>query len=101
MSVKLRLSRMGNRHRPFYRVNAIDCRKQRDGLVIEQLGWFNPLDQDESKQCEMKLDRIAYWLSVGAQPSNTVSMLIKRAGLDPTPGTKAEAQTLPAEQPQA
>ncbi|MBI1373692.1 MAG: 30S ribosomal protein S16 [Phycisphaera sp.] len=99
MSVKLRLSRMGNRHRPFYRINAIDSRKQRDGRVIEQLGWFNPLDQNEAQQSELKVDRIAYWLSVGAQPSATVSMLIKRIGLNPTPGTKVEAQ--PTVQPQA
>ena len=64
MSVALRLSRFGNRNRPFYRVNAIDSRRQRDGRVIEQLGHFNPLERDETKQLELNLDRVAYWLSV-------------------------------------
>jgi len=97
--VKLRLARMGNRHRPFYRINAIDQRRQRDGRVIEHVGWFNPLDKNEDNQLELKLDRVAYWLSVGAQPSNTVASLLKKAGLKPEPGTKVEDQ--PAVQEQA
>ena len=87
--VVLRLKRMGRRHRPFYRINAMDKRAPRNGRVIEELGWFNPLELDESKQLNLKAERIKYWLSVGAQPSDTARTLIKRIGVDPTPGAKA------------
>jgi small subunit ribosomal protein S16 len=95
MAVTLRMSRFGNRNRPFYRVNAIDKRRQRDGRVIEQLGFYNPLEKDEAKQLDLQLDRIAYWLSVGAQPSDTVAALIRRKGLKAVPGTKVQEQALP------
>ena len=95
MAVTLRMSRFGNRNRPFYRVNAIDKRRQRDGRVIEQIGFYNPLEKDEAKQLELQLDRVAYWLSVGAQPSDTVAALIRRKGLKSAPGTKVEDQPLP------
>ncbi len=95
MAVKLRMKRMGNTHRPFYRVVSIDSRKARDGKFLEELGTYNPLEADESKQVELKLDRCAYWLSVGAQPSDTVATLLKRQGIDPTPGKKVEDQALP------
>ncbi len=84
--VKLRLKRFGRRHRPFYRLNATDIRAARDGKVIEELGHFDPIEKDESKQVVFKADRIKYWLSVGAQPSDTVRALLKRVDIDPTPG---------------
>jgi len=89
--VRIRLQRMGRRHRPFYRINAIDIRTKRDGKVIEKLGTYDPCHKDEDKQVELKADRAQYWLSVGAQPSDTVAGLLKKAGVDPTPGKKAEA----------
>lgn len=92
--VRLRLRRMGNRHRPFYRVTAIDQRKARDGKVIEEIGWYNPLDKDETKQIKLDKERAAYWVSVGAQPSETVTMLLKKEGLNPTPGTTVDQQSL-------
>lgn len=92
--VKLRLKRMGNTHRPFYRIGVVDERKKRDGKLIEELGHFNPLENDEAKQVTVKTDRAAYWLSVGAQPSDTVAALLKRAGLNPKAGTKVEDQTV-------
>lgn len=88
--VVLRLKRLGRTHRPFFRLNAIDKRSPRDGRVIEELGWYDPIAA-EDKQLNLKVDRIAYWLSVGAQPSDTAKGLIRRAGLDPTPGKKVEA----------
>jgi small subunit ribosomal protein S16 len=84
--VVLRLKRMGRRHRPFYRVNAMDKRAPRDGRVIEELGWFDPVKGND--EYSLKNDRIEYWLSVGAQPSDTVRTLLKRSGIDPTPGKK-------------
>ena len=90
--VVLRLKRMGRRHRPFYRLNAMDKRAPRDGRVIEELGWFDPI-APEDKQLKIKVDRVDYWLSVGAQPSRTVCGLLKRVGCDPTPGKKLEQKS--------
>ncbi len=70
---------MGRRHRPFYRVAAIDRRKARNGLVIEELGYYDPLEADADKQIKLKQDRIDYWISVGATPTDTVRSLIKRS----------------------
>ncbi len=88
--VVLRLKRMGRRHRPFYRINAMDKRAPRDGRVIEQLGWYDPIAPDD-RQLSVKIDRVDYWLSVGAQPSRTVATLLKRVGCDPKPGKKLQA----------
>jgi small subunit ribosomal protein S16 len=83
--VRIRMQRHGRRHRPFYRINAIDQRTRRDGKVIEHLGWFDPIAKDESKQVQLNDERIRYWLSVGAQPSDTVrDMLAKRDLIDKT-----------------
>lgn len=82
--VRLRLKRMGRTHRPFYRLNAVDKRTQRDGKIIENLGWYDPVAKDASKQVELKVDRIKHWLSVGAQPSETVAdLLAKHDIIDP------------------
>ncbi len=81
MSVKLRLRRMGNTNRPFYRVVAIDGRKRRDGRAIEELGWYDPNAKTIEKQISLNRERIEYWLSVGAQPSDTVGDLLKRNGI--------------------
>jgi small subunit ribosomal protein S16 len=74
--VRLRLKRMGRRHRPFYRLNAVDKRTQRDGKVLEQLGWYDPMSKDETKQCHLNTERIKFWLEQGAMPSDTVSDLL-------------------------
>lgn len=92
MAVKLRMKRMGNTHRPFYRIVSVDERRKRDGRVIEELGTYNPVDLDTERQIDMNVERVAYWLSVGAQPSQTVAHLIKRKGLNAASGTKVDAQ---------
>jgi small subunit ribosomal protein S16 len=81
VAVKLRLKRFGRRHRSFYRLNAMDSRKPRDGRVIEELGWYDPEVKEPDKQISLNRERIEYWLSVGAQPSETVSKLLKRHGI--------------------
>lgn len=73
---------MGRRHRSFFRLNAIDGRAPRDGKVIEPLGWYDPCSQDPDKQASLNAERILYWLSVGAQPSETVANLLKRHGIE-------------------
>ncbi len=82
MAVCLRLKRLGRRNRPFYRLHACDSRSPIDGRVIEQLGYYDPIGKDEAKQFVADLDRCKYWLDVGAQPSQTVSSLLKKKGLD-------------------
>lgn len=74
--VRLRLTRMGRKKLPFYRVVATDSRNQRDGASIEVLGYYDPMKQP----AEVKLDlaRVDYWIGVGASPSDTVAHLIKR-----------------------
>jgi small subunit ribosomal protein S16 len=75
--VRLRLTRMGRKKRPFYRIVAADARSKRDGRHIEILGYYNPM----TKPVELKvnLERVDYWVGVGASPSDTVAGLIKRA----------------------
>jgi len=79
--VKLRLKRFGRTHHPVYRLNAIDQRSPRDGRPIEELGTFDPTNKDESIQFKCQEERVRYWLSVGAQPSETVAALLKKAGV--------------------
>ena len=79
MSTKIRLKRIGRRNRPFYRLIVIDSRKRRDGAAIEQVGWYNPIDPENSY--EIKDDRILHWLGEGAIPSNAVKKIMKSEGL--------------------
>ncbi len=88
--VVLRLKRMGRRNRPFFRLNAMDQRSPRDGRVIEQLGWYDPIAPVE-KQLVINVARVDHWLSKGAQPSPTVKSLLKKVGCDPTPGKKLQS----------
>ena len=81
MAVKLRLTRMGRRHRPFFRINAVDSRTPRDGRVIERLGHYDPLEKDTTKQIVLNRDRIEFWLGQGAVPSDTVSEILLRNGI--------------------
>lgn len=81
MAVRLRLKRFGRRHRSFYRLGAMDSRAPRDGKVIEELGWYDPQAAEADKQVSLNRERIEYWLSVGAQPSDTVRDLLKRQGI--------------------
>lgn len=102
MAVKLRFRRMGRSNRSFFRLNAIDTRSARDGRVIEELGFYDPRAKDVAKQFVAKLDRCKYWLDVGAIPSETVSSLLKKSGLDhkqlrlPKPGKPKPAAAAPA-----
>jgi small subunit ribosomal protein S16 len=73
---------MGRTNHAFFRLNAIDSRTPRDGRVIEELGFYDPANKDQTKQFQAKLDRCKYWLDKGAIPSETVSSLLKKNGLD-------------------
>ena len=82
MAVKLRLKRMGRKNHPFYRLNAMDSHSPRDGRVIEQLGHYDPMNKDKAKQFLANNERCKYWLDNGAIPSETVSSLLKKNGLE-------------------
>ena len=84
--VVLRMKRMGRIRRPFYRIGAMDKRSPRNGRVIEQLGWYDPITTDPEKTYNLKADRIHHWLSVGAQQSETVDAILKKKDIDPKPG---------------
>ena len=89
MTVRIRLKKMGRTHRPFFRVCAMDQRSPRDGRVIEELGFYDPMCPETDARAQLKGDRIDHWLSVGAQPSEKVAVLIKKYG---TEGTHLDAQ---------
>jgi small subunit ribosomal protein S16 len=82
MAVKLRLKRLGRRHVAYFRLNAIDSRTPRDGRVIEELGTYDPQNRDAAKQFQANLDRCKWWLDHGAVPSETVSSLLKKSGVE-------------------
>ena len=91
--VRIRLQRLGRKNRPFYRISAIEKRVRRNGAVIEQLGWFNPLEKNEAKQVELNVERVKYWISMGAQPTDTVrDMLAKRDLIDKKSWEAARAE---------
>ena len=94
MAVRLRLTRMGRRHRPCYRLAAMDARAKRDGRVIEELGFFDPLAKDADRQLKVDTARAAYWLSVGAQPTDTVRTLLQRSGVEVKDCPGFEVRTL-------
>ncbi len=85
--VRLRMKSFGRRHRPFFRICAMDARSPRDGRAIEELGHYDPLSRNPESQTILDASRIRYWLSVGAQPSEKVQSLLNKAGIKkPAPG---------------
>lgn len=79
MSVKLRMKRMGRKKIPYFRLIAIDSRKQRDGEELDRVGVYNPLPEEEVFNVDE--DKLFYWLEKGAEPSDTVRTLMKNHGL--------------------
>ena len=83
------MTKLGRRHRPFFRLCAVDGRAARDGKVIEYLGHYDPMIKETDARAQLNKERIDYWLGVGAQPSQKVAVLIKKYG---TNGTHLEQQ---------
>lgn len=79
MAVKIRLKRVGKTKAPSYRIVVADARSPRDGRTIEDLGWYNPLVEPSAIQVDS--ERALRWLKVGAQPTDSVVSLLKRAGV--------------------
>jgi small subunit ribosomal protein S16 len=88
MAVRIRLKRIGAKNSPVFRIVVADSRSPRDGKFLEEIGTYHPLQKGNN--FNMKLDRAEYWLSNGAQPSETVASFIKKA-----------RKTAPATEPKA
>ena len=89
MAVRIRMKQLGRRHRPFYRICAMDARTPRDGRVLEELGTYDPTIPDADARAVLNGERIKHWLSVGALPTDKVKVLIKKYGAE---GTHLEQQ---------
>lgn len=76
--VSIRLSRAGATKRPFYHMVVTDSRNGRDGRYIERLGYFNPVGKENEENLRIDLERVDYWISNGARPSERVASLIKK-----------------------
>jgi small subunit ribosomal protein S16 len=83
------MKKMGRKHRPFFRICATDSRSPRDGKVLEELGTYDPMIADTDARVTLNQERLKYWLSVGAQPSDNVKVFIKKYGPE---GIKLAAQ---------
>ena len=91
MSVRIRLSRGGSKKRPFYRVVAADQRAPRDGRFIERLGSYNPmLPQDHADRFTINEERVKYWLSKGAQPTERLQKMLSALGLVSAPALREQ-----------
>ena len=82
MATKIRLARGGAKKRPFYRIVVADVRAPRDGAFIEKLGTYNPLlPKDSAERIKYDAERVKYWLSVGAKPTDSVARFLRSDGL--------------------
>jgi small subunit ribosomal protein S16 len=78
VAVRIRMKMLGRKHRPYFRIVAIDSRQPRDGRVIEELGSYDPMVKNTDERVRLKPDRIKYWMGVGAKPSERVAVLFKK-----------------------
>jgi small subunit ribosomal protein S16 len=91
MSVRIRLSRGGSKKRPFYKVVAADQRAPRDGRFIERLGSYNPmLPKEHADRFVVDVERVKYWLSKGAQPTERLEKMLSALGLVNAPATREQ-----------
>jgi len=89
VAVRIRMKKLGRKHRPFFRICAVDSRSPRDGRVLEEIGTYDPMISDADARVALDHGRINYWLGVGAQMSDKVQVLVKKYGPD---GTHLEAR---------
>lgn len=86
MALKIRLARAGAKKRPFYRIVVAEATAPRDGRFIEKVGTYNPmLPQENRVRVVLEVERIRYWLSVGAQPTDRVARFLGKAEIIPMP----------------
>ena len=79
--VKIRLRRMGRKKAPVYRIVVADSKSPRDGKFIEIVGQYAPRATSDEQKLKIDVERVNYWMNVGAQPSDTVRSLLRRAGV--------------------
>lgn len=99
MAVRIRMKKMGRKHRPFFRICVMDQRKPRDGRAIEELGYYDPMVHDKSQRVALNMERVQHWLSVGAQPSEKVAVLIEKVKTGNWGTAKAPPPMTPPKQP--
>ena len=111
--VKIRMKSFGRRHRPFFRICVMDARSPRDGRAIEEVGLYDPMVRNTDARTTLNVNRLRYWLSVGAQPSEKVQALLNKHGVkkpapgepwqlpEPEPAPAPETAPAPAEAPAA
>ncbi len=91
MALKIRLQRHGASHRPFYRMVVTEAAARRDGRFVEVLGTYEPQASKPENELKVKLDRVEYWKSVGAKPTDTAASLIRKARREAPAEVEAEA----------
>lgn len=106
MAVRIRMKRLGRKHRPYYRICVMDARVPRDGKAIEEIGTYDPMVRDKSQRVTLDMERIEHWISVGAQPSEKVAVLIRKVkendwGETKAPPPKQKPQEKKAPEPEA
>ena len=89
MAVRIRMKMMGRRHRPFFRICVMDARTPRDGRPLEEIGSYDPMVPYEDARTIINVERVKYWLSVGALPTEKVAILLKKYGPE---GTRLDEQ---------
>ncbi len=94
--VTIRLARGGRIERPFYHIVVTDNRKPRDGRYIERLGFYNPIASGKEVTLQIAEDRVDYWISQGAQPSEQVKSLLKRSKNGVNSSNKTDNQPIAA-----
>jgi small subunit ribosomal protein S16 len=97
VAVRIRMKMMGRKHRPYFRIVAIDHHQPRNGRVLEELGTYDPMVTDKTKRVTLIPDRIKYWQSVGALTSDKVAVLLKKF----LPKEQPAAEPVPAAAPTA
>lgn len=78
--VVIRFARGGSKNRPFFNVVVADSRNRRDGRFIERIGFYNPVNPEGADGMRIQMDRLTYWQDKGAQVSDAVAKIVKRAG---------------------
>lgn len=79
--VRIRMSRLGRKNRAFFRLGAYESTVRRNGRCLENLGWYDPFATTETKQWNIDLERVIFWLSKGAQATPKTAVLLKKAGV--------------------
>ena len=100
MAVRIRMKRLGRTHRPFYRICIMDSRVPRNGKSIEEIGTYDPMVTEKAKRVTLDLDRVDYWLSVGAQPTEKVEVLIRKVRNNKWGAVKQAPAMLAPKQPE-